>query len=687
MTRSLTSRLSISSPRLQLAIGAAAIIVVVLVAYSPTFTAGYIWDDDVYLLENPQVTGSRPFWDIWIGRPNMSYYPLTTACFWIEWRLWKDWSTGYHVVNILIHALGSILVWRLLRYMQFRGAWWAAMIFAIHPVNVESVAWVSELKNVLTLPFFLLSIWSYLRYDQSQSRAWYCISVAMFVVALCAKTAVVMLPLLLLVLLWWKHGKIAPAQWLSTTSYFAISAFLGAVTLYFENTLPLVGPPVRPEGVLSRLAASAWAIWFYMYKAILPIHLSPIYPRWTVDPSSVMAWLPAIALIACLGTLLRLRKAWGRPLFTAALCYIVMLLPLLGFLNTGMFRMSLVTDHWQYFALIVPIIVIVSPWVRAQEARSLAFRRVGQYTMVFVTAILGGLTWQYCHSFRDMESWARTAIAGNPQAGVAFANLGSVLARRGEIEAAIDCYQEAVQKCPSDSLPAHTSLTNLFWINRDFSNAVRHAAAAVELVPTDVEIRHKLAVGLWTIGQPAAALQHFEWIGQASPDYPGIDAQTGLCWLAMGKPAQAISHLRQAVSRKPQNAEFHFDLATAFSACRRLDEAIEQYRTAIHLRPAYVEAHTNLAVLLAQSCLFDEAKSHYQQAIQLDPHNVIPRLGLARILSVEGHMDAAIEQYKVSVTAQPQRADICRELRNLLLQAGRGGEAIASHQQTEKLRR
>jgi hypothetical protein len=273
-------------------IRAAVLVLLTVAAYTPAIPAGFVFDDSSLIVENRLVHQPIGLFRFWFTTQMPDYYPLTWSLWWGEWRLWGSTPMGYHVVNILLHAGNAVLVWIILRRLKIIGAWVAALVFAVHPVSVATVAWISEQKNTLSMLLFLMSILLYLRYDQNGQRNWYILSWAAYLLALLSKSAVVMLPIVLLACLWWTHGRISWKDLGNSSPFFALSLGFALVTIWFQHNRALVGHIAHPPAISTRLAVMGWVPWFYAFKAWVPANLTVVYPKWRVDASNGVAWLP-----------------------------------------------------------------------------------------------------------------------------------------------------------------------------------------------------------------------------------------------------------------------------------------------------------------------------------------------------------------------------------------------------------
>ncbi len=334
------------------------LVAVTFAAYWPALRGGFVWDDALYVRDNPIIKASDGLRRIWCTTEFTDYYALSNTSFWLEWRLWGDNPVGYHVTNVLLHALNALLIWQLLRQLKIPGAYAAALVFALHPVNVMSVAWISERKNVLSLLFALLSTLAFLRWDETHERRWHGWAVVAFAAALLSKTAVVTLPFVLLLCLWWRRRQLTRRDFVATAPLFALSLAMGLVTIWFERQHGIAQEVIRTDALPARLAGAGWAAWFYAGKVFWPVNLSVIYPRWQIDAGSLLAWLPVVALVALL---VASRKRRGA--FVAVACFVTLLFPALGFFDIAFMAYSYVADHWAYMSL-TPIIALVCAGLR-----------------------------------------------------------------------------------------------------------------------------------------------------------------------------------------------------------------------------------------------------------------------------------------------------------------------------------
>jgi tetratricopeptide (TPR) repeat protein len=515
-------------------LGAAAIVLVVLVVYAPLRTATFVWDDDHLVYESPLVHACDGLARFWLTREAPDYFPLTNSTFWIEWRLWGMDARGYHATNVLLHAGSAILVWRILLQLGVPGAWLAALLFAVHPVSVGSVAWIAERKNTLSLFLASAATLAWVHFEAARSRGAWITAWSLFVGALLAKTSIVGLPLVLLGIAWWRRGRIERRDLVATAPFFAIALLLAGVTVVFQYG-NVVGPSerafVRPEGALSRLAAVGWCVWFYIGHTLWPEPLAMIHPRWQVASDRVLHWLPLIAL-AALGALAWARRdRGGRALLFALGGTLALLAPVLGLFDIYYFRYSLVAEHWLY----APMIPILALAVAGAE-RSL--RRLGP-------------------PGRIAAAIAASAVA------VVFAVLA---ARRAEaFESGVRLFEENVAVYP-EIAGAHYNLGIELERARRSKEAARAYARALEIDPGYPEAHHNLARLLASEGDLRRAMAHYERAAELRPDSPLPLLGQGALLEAQGRSRDAIALYRRAAEIAPDSAAPHLALGFALAA-------------------------------------------------------------------------------------------------------------------------
>lgn len=595
--------------------------VLVLVAYIPAIRAGFIWDDDLFLTHNPLIQADDGLYRFWFTKEAPDYFPLVSTSLWLEWRVWGQNPVGYHVVNIVYHAVSSLLIWLLLLRLKIPGAWLAALIFAVHPVNVETVAWITERKNTQPMVFYLLSVLCYLIYERDGRKCFYIISLIACLLALLSKTSVVMLPFVLLGCVWWQRGLIGRKDLIRVAPFFVLAAALGLVTVWFQYHVAIGDDIVRTDSFLGRLAGAGWAAWFYLYKAVIPHKLSFVYPRWQIDASCPISYLPTMVLVVCFVTFWRYRQNWGRPFLFGIGYFVVTLFPVLGFFDINFMRFSFVTDHWQYFSIpgVIALVVGLGVWFRDRWRRKLHWPFIA--AAVAAVCLLGFLTWKHSHAFRNLEALWRDTISKNPEAWLAQANLGSTLAAEGKYDEAMTHCYEALRMNPTHPW-IHCVLGTTLAGQRRFGEAISHFSEALRLDPDFAQAHqahNDLGLSLDETGRFEEARHHFLKAIEIRPDFAAAHANLGLGLAKRGRLDEGIYHFRRAVAKDPDFADAHYNLGVALALQGRENEAFEALSEAVRLNPRSSEGHLNLGSIYARQGQLEKAIKHFAEALRMKP--------------------------------------------------------------------
>jgi len=578
------------------------LVVITFATYQPVWRAGFIWDDDHHVTENVNLRSVHGLYRIWFEPlADQQYYPLQLTCYWIEYHFWGLRPFGYHAVNVLLHALNAVLLWAVLRRLDVRGAWFAAAVFAVHPVQVESVAWVSELKNLLSATFYLGAVLAYVRFRPLTGAAgpgserWrlYWLGMALFVCALLSKTVACSLPAILGLLIWWKRGRVDRREIAALSPMFVLGIILGLVTVWLEKYHVGASGTEWSLSFLQRCLLAGRAVWFYAGKILWPRPLIFIYPHWDINPGVWWQYLFPSATLAVLVTLWSMRRRLGRGPLVGALYFIGALFPSLGFFDVYPFRYSYVADHFQYLASIGIIVVAVA--AVGVVVRETAGRCVAGGLAI---ALLGVVSWEHSHVFRDEEALWRDVIARNPGCLMAHNNLATVLIGQGRWEEALQQCRQAAAIKPGDPV-AYDNWGSILLRTGRARGAIEQYARAVEIKPDSAEAQFNYGNALFQIGRAEEAIDHYEWSARINPKLRGLQYNLGNALLHVGRVGDAIEHYELAVQDLPGDAESYNKLGTALALAGRVREVIPNYERALELRPENVEAANNLAWLLA----------------------------------------------------------------------------------------
>lgn len=643
-------------------------------------------DDDEYVTGNltlHSLTGLRQIWINLHATPQ--YYPLVFTSFWLEYHLWGLNPAGYHVINVLLHALAAILLWRILRRLQLPGAWLAAGIFALHPLAVESVAWVTELKNVMSVIFYFAAALAYWHWQEpgndvkkpvQNPRQWYFIALALFVAALFSKTAVCSLPAALLLVIWWKRGRVSSRDVWPLLPFFTVAVALGLTTSWVERNL--VGAQ-GPEWVISfpeRCLIAGRALWFYAGKLFWPAHLTFIYPRWHIDSGIWWQWAFPVAALAVVAGLWHLRPRIGRGPLVAVLFFCGTLFPVLGFSNVYFMRYSFVADHFQYLAEVGLIVLAVAGLAKM-------LRPIPSAAIVLPLG-LAVLTWKQSHIYADQKTLWQDTLNKNPTCWLAHNNLGVALFKQGEITEAASQYQQAIQLNPSDA-EAHINLGIALLNQGRTDDAISEYQVAIRLKPDDFRAHHNLGIALNKKGQINDAISQFMETVRLKPDMAEAHKSLGSALLNQGQLDAATSQFLETIRLDPNDAEAHYNLGTALDKKGQTDAAISEFQEAAQLNPNDAVTHYNLGNDLLNQGRIADAIKQFQEAVQYQPDYAEAYNNLGAIFNEQGQTDKAIGQFEKATYLKPNYPDAHYNLALILFNQGQMEDAIKQLQETIRL--
>ncbi len=657
---------------------AAGALLVALVAcvYWPTLENGFVWDDDAYVQNNLSLRTPEGLGKIWLELgATPQYYPLVHTSFWVEYHAWQLDPRGYHAVNLALHALAAVLLWRLLARLEVPGAWLAAAVFAVHPVQVESVAWVTERKNVLSLACALGSLLAYLRAAPPEAApgvrptpAWrYGLALVLYVAALLAKTVTSAVPAVLLVIAWWKRGRIAwrDVAWLAP--FFAIGLALSSVTVWMERThVGAVGPEWRLS-LVERALVAGRAVWFYAGKLAWPDPLIFFYPRWTIDAGAAWQFLFPAAAIALVAGLWLARRRIGRGPLAAVLVFVGVLAPALGFFDVFPFRYSFVADHFQYHASIALIAAAVAG--SALAARRLGRRAawVAPWLAAALLLALGAKARRQTRVYHDPLTLYASVVAANPGSWAAQNNLGRNLLNQHRYAEAIVPLREASRLRPDDARIRNNlgaALSSLGRLGEAEAELTRALSGVGE--PTDfADTRVYLAVVLIEQGRFGEAAEHLRAALEIRPRDAWALYNLGVALGGGGDLGGGAARVEESLAIDPTSATAHHELGAMRRALGDRDGAIASFREAVRLEPANAAFETDLGSALLSAGDLPGAEQHLQQAVRLDPGSPEARNWLGIALGANGDLAAAEAEFEAALRADPGHAQAQENLRRV----------------------
>lgn len=579
-------------------VSAAGLIVAVVVSYLPAMDGGFVWDDNSYVIQDDRLetlAGLGRIWTQVVGDEYLhQFYPMTTTGFWVQHKLWGKNATGYHVVNVLLHAANALLLWRLLQMLQLPGAWFCAAIFAVHPVQVMSVAWISELKNVLSMLFYLSSLLALVRFlgldspkllhrDHGRLQwGWYVLGLGLFFCALLSKTATGMLPVAVLLLLWWKCDRLSGRDLVGLVPFAVLAIVFVCSTVLIELKYGTANKAAYDHTVVEKFLIAGRAMWFYVGKLVWPDALTVIYPRWQIDSSALSQYVAPIGVLLVISLLWVLRRRIGKGPLVAVGFFIVAVAPV-SFVQVGFMRLSYVSDHWQYWSSIGLITLAVSIATVLPRCGGME-RWISWLAVGIVLVSFSRLTYQQSKIYESPQVFWSDTIKKNPGADVAYNNLGMALESQGL-----------------------------------FAEATKHFYHAVELKPDDVQLNNHLANVLVKQGRWQEARRYFDVALKINPNDADTYYNIGVLLTAQGRLHEAIRFYSRSIELDPNPVDALNNLGNLLASAGEPGTAIEQFRRALKINPNDIRINFNLGITLAEQGHFDQAIHYFRRSLEIDP--------------------------------------------------------------------
>lgn len=701
-------------------------------AYWPAIQGGFIMDDDGLLTESKLVKAPDGLARFWFTDDADDYWPLTNSSFWLEWRLWRGNSAGYHVTNLILHIAATLLIWAILERLALPGAFLAALLFALHPVNVESIAWIAQRKNALAMVFFLLSILWYLRAEvrrgandeRREKKAeetdgltglgrWYWLSLLAFLLAMLSKGSVAVLPVVLLVIAWWQRRRIGVHDLVRTAPFFLVAIGLAIVNVWFQTHGS--GVVIRDAGFLQRLAGAGAAVWFYVSKAFLPLELLFVYPPWHIETGRLLWWLPLLAAVLVTALLWRASQtrhaAWSRPMLFAWLVFCVALTPVLGFSDVGFMQYSLVADHYEHIAIIAVAALVAAAWSLWRNRAHGSMHGAPSAAAAIVVATLALLTWRQTRYYGDPIALYEATLETNPTCWMAHNNLGLALVKAKRAPEAIEHYREAVRlkadyaealnnwgaalnridqpklaierlqqalRLKPDFAMAHNNLGSAMELLGQLPEAIQQYQVAIEVQPDFAIAYYNLGRALDNSARAPDAMQNYRQALLLKPDFPEAEYFLALALQQQGKLPEAIEHFRQSLRLKADVPEVLNGFGAALSNAGQYQEAIAQLQAAVRLKPDFVEAHNNLGIALMQADRAADGIEQFQEALRLKLDFADAHLNLGAALGKAGRLQEGLEQFQEAIRLNPESVTAYTNMTRTYALLQRPRDAIAA---------
>ena len=574
----------------------AAIVLLIALTYSRAVSNGKVWDDDAYLTEKHLATfeGLKRIWQ----EPTSTrhpYYPLTRTTLWIENKLWGENLFIHHFVSILIHVFNSLLIWRILNRLNVARPWVAAAIFAVHPVCIESAGWIAERKNVLGVFFYLSSMLAFLKFrlrpnseeESLGQKKFYYLSLFLFVCSLLSKTAFCTLPLALILIIWWKKGRIRALDIRMVVPFLLVALILGSLTIFLEKHHTGAQGPAFQITFVERCLIAGRAFWFYIGKILFPYEVNFLYPRWEISAGNWRHWVYVLTALSVIGVFWALRNRMGRGPLTAVLFFIISLLPAIGLINHYLMRYTFVADHLQYLPMVGILALIVSTLHKLLRNRLPVSAEIAIWAVVI--GALSLLTWRQTGAYKDNFTLYSDILRKNPNCWMALNNRGLIYMEKG-----------------------------------DRSKAITDFNTALQLNPQFEEVYISRGHYYFQLGRYDEAFNDFNTAVKINPYLDEAYRNRGAVYFVRQKYSSALADFNRALYLNPKYAAAYNARGAVFSVAKQFDLALQDYNRAIEINPDYGPVYLNRSKTLWELRRFQEALNDAMKARSLGVPGVDP---------------------------------------------------------------
>ena len=654
---------------------------------------GFIWDDDAHVTKEA-LRSLEGLWSIWFKLgATQQYYPLLHSIFWFEHAIWGDEAMYYHIANILFHTTAALILVAVLRRLAIPGAWVAGFIFALHPVHVESVAWITEQKNTISAIFYFSAAFNYFKYDESRLRKDYIYAISFFILALLSKTVTATLPAAMLVIFWWKRGRIDfKKDVLPLIPWFVLGAIGGIFTAWVERVYIGANGADFMLTPLMRCLLAGHVIWFYFGKLLWPAELIFIYEHWTISASDPVQYIYLIGVITTILVLLwvAIKPFNGRPADSISraplagfLFFCGTLFPVLGFANVYPFMFSYVADHFQYLASLGIIVPIASGMTLLLDKLSHESKPLVSAIGGVALALIGVLSWNQCSIYQSGEALYLDTIKKNPNCWMAHNNVGAIWLNQGRVSEAQAQFEQAIKIRPPYA-DAQSNLSSVLLRTGHTQEAFSHALEALKLRESP-ENENNFAIALAGLGHYQEAVQHYEMALRMRPNYVEVLNNAGNAYMQLGNKQEALNKYQAAIRYAPNYVEPYSNLGSLLMGAGHPQEGINAYETVVRLQPNIPAAHINLANAYFSIGKHDDAILQFQQAIQLNPNNPDAWYFLGNSYVNLGQFAKAEEPYVNVLKLNPNNIGAENNLAAVYFKLGRLPDAIGHYEAAIRL--
>ena len=558
-------------------------------------------DDTLYVLQNPLVKDDAGLWKIWCEPGKfVEYYPIEESLLWFQWHWWGDQTFGYHLTSVLLHLVSAFLVWRLLARFNLRFAWLGGLLFAVHPAQVESVAWISELKNTLSLPFALLTMIFWIDYEETKKPRDYRLAIGFFLVSMLCKISFALFPLVILLYAWWKRQRIGWNDLRVSVPFFTVSIILGLMTVRagqrFALDFQITTNPIPIGGFLSHLALAGTSLSFYFIESLFPLDPLPLYPQWSVNPFRIAQLLPWLVSSAMLVLLWFRRQTWGRHALLGLGFFIILMLPFLGFITVSFMQFTWVMDHFLYLPVIGIIGLVVAALGQISSRLSMNFNYAGCGLVAIILGLLALRSHVYAASFASAETLWIYLAQHSPGSWRAHINLGTVYLTARKTEEARQQFEMASAINP-DNPESYNNLGCIFAMSGRKSEAIQNFRRAIQNDPYYLETYNNLATFYYREGRLNDAIVANQKAVNLVPNDPAGHRNLEAVLALAGRWDDAAKEDEASIRLNPDDANAHNRLGKALVKLGRITEAREQFQDALRIDPNLSEAESNLLSL------------------------------------------------------------------------------------------
>ena len=716
------------------------LVLIVVAAYLPALFCGFFWDDHAHIELNSLLTAPGGLYRIWFSLSFQQYLPIQLSTHWLEVRLWGFNPLPFHAANVLLHAINGVLVWQVLKRLEFKYAWQAAALFSLHPVAAETVVWVTERRTLLSAMFYLGAVLCWMNFSDGRGQRWYAATLGLYTLALLSKTVACTLPVILFLLDWMRAERrppprifakyeksvekgigiaIATKELISLIPFFIVGLPLSMLTALMEREIIGAQGYLWDYSLAQRILLCGRALWFYVFKDLLPIQLTFIYPRWHLDGSDVFQWLWLIAAIIAAIALLPLSRQFGRRAVMPVIFFAITLFPALGFANIYPQRFSFVADHFQYLAClgIVVLFTGIVAWLYESARGNKGTDRTDCLSPHFhgtiprvagwaVLLIFGCLVWSHARSFMSDESMWKDVLSKNNEAWLADVNLGVIYYDGGHPEEALPYYEKAYELQPddmhvaSDLADTYVRLGNTERARQIFTEALKASPAFEMTSQAAVKTRSFVSRTFRNlVGLPAGFLTIYEQqcvnntmdvllglanveglAGHADEAQKNFEAAMKLRpknnkpYLAraaylknLGKSIEAFADLEKAALLDVSDAEPLYQKGTLLLSTGQVEKAMAAFHEALERNPHHSATLCELGAQLQKKGALEEAISYYRKAISADPKNINAYYDLGWAFQLESKDNEAESVYDALLTLQPNHAETLNNVGSLMV--------------------